>query len=91
MMNNAEDYVKYQYEMAELQGKTSAWSNVFDNGKASDEPDFYSGVFNRIEDNYLNSYSVDWQDKAFGGSALKQNHNVNIQTGFGQDSSIAQL
>lgn len=81
MMNNAEDYVKYQYEMAELQGKTSAWSNVFDNGKASDEPDFYSGVFNRIEDNYLNSYSVDWQDKAFGGSALKQNHNVNIQTG----------
>ncbi|MCH3992239.1 MAG: TonB-dependent receptor [Prevotella sp.] len=81
MMNNTEDYVKYQYEMAELQGKSSAWSNVFDNGKATDESDFYSGAFNRIADNYSNSYSVDWQNKAFGGSALKQNHNVNIQTG----------
>lgn len=33
MMSNAEDFVKYQYEMAELQGKTAVWSNVFDNGK----------------------------------------------------------
>jgi len=81
MMSNAEDYVKYQYEMAQLQGKTSAWSNVFDNGRATDEPDFYSGVYGRIADNYSNSYGVDWQNKVFGGSALKQSHNVNIQTG----------
>lgn len=40
MMSNAEDFVKYQYEMAELQGKTAVWSNVFDNGKGIDASDF---------------------------------------------------
>ena len=81
MMNNAENFVKYQYEMATLQGKSSAWSNVFDNAKATDESDFYTGAYGRIADNYANSYGVDWQNEVFGGSAMKQNHNVNIQTG----------
>ena len=44
MMSNTSDFVKYQYEMAALNGKTSIWSNVFDNGKATDEADFYTGV-----------------------------------------------
>ncbi len=81
MMNNAEDFVKYQYEMAELQGKTASWSSIFDNNKATDESDFYTGAYGRIEQNYANSYGVDWQDEVFGGSALKQSHNVNVQTG----------
>ena len=81
MMSNAADFVKYQYEMAALNGKASIWSNVFDNGKATDEADFYTGVYDRIESNYANAASLDWQDEVFGGSAFKQNHNINITTG----------
>ena len=81
MMSNAADFVKYQYEMAALNGKASIWSNVFDNGKATDEADFYTGVYGRIESNYANAASLDWQDEVFGGSAFKQNHNINITTG----------
>lgn len=81
MMSNAADFVKYQYEMAALNNKTSIWSSVFDNGKAVDESDFYTGVYDRINSNYANASSLDWQDEVFGGSALKQNHNINITTG----------
>ena len=81
MMSNAEDFVKYQYEMAELQGKTAVWSNVFDNGKGIDASDFYSGVYGRINSQYGDAYGIDWQDEVFGGSALTQNHNVNVSTG----------
>ena len=30
MVSNPEQYVKYQYEMAQLQGKTTQWSNTGD-------------------------------------------------------------
>lgn len=81
MMSNAEGFVKYQYEMAELQGKTAMWSNVFDNGRGIDASDFYSGVYGRINDRYANGDAIDWQNEVFGGSALTQSHNVNISTG----------
>ena len=81
VMRNAEDYVKYQYEMAELQGKTTQWSNVFDHSLGIDSPGFYTGVYGRIHDQYAGSYGLDWQDEVFGGSALTQNHNVNVSTG----------
>ena len=81
MVSNAESFVKYQYEMAELQGKTAMWSNVFDNGKGTDADDFYSGVYGRIDNLYGSSDAIDWQDEVFGGTALTQNHNVNITTG----------
>ncbi|WP_071147316.1 SusC/RagA family TonB-linked outer membrane protein [Bacteroides ihuae] len=81
MMSNVEDYVKYQYEMAELQGKTAMWSNVFDNGTGTDASDFYSGAYTRISNRYVGSDAIDWQDEVFGGSALTQSHNVNISTG----------
>lgn len=81
MMSNAEDFVKYQYEMAELQGKTAMWSNVFDNGKGVDAADFYTGVYGRINSLYADADAIDWQDELFGGSALTQSHNVNISTG----------
>lgn len=74
-------FVKYQYEMAELQGKTAVWSNVFDNGKGIDASDFYSGVYGRINSQYGDAYGIDWQNEVFGGSALTQNHNVNVSTG----------
>ncbi|MGY5355872.1 TonB-dependent receptor [Wenyingzhuangia sp. IMCC45467] len=81
MMSNAEDYVKYQYEMAELQGKTTQWSNVYDNSLGTDTPDFYTNAFDRIENRYRNGYGLDWQNKVFGGTALTQNHNLTVSTG----------
>ena len=57
------------------------WSNVFDNGKGIDASDFYSGVYGRINSQYGDAYGIDWQDEVFGGSALTQNHNVNVSTG----------
>ncbi len=81
MLQNAADYVAYQYEYSELNGKTSMWSVGYDDAYGVDQPDFYSGVYSRIASRYGDSYAVDWQDEAFGGSALTQNHNVSISTG----------
>lgn len=81
MMSNAQDFVTYQYEMAELQGKATQWSNVFDNSLGVDAPGFYTGAFGRISDRYATGSNIDWQDEVFGGSALTQNHNVSVSTG----------
>ncbi|MCD8029272.1 MAG: TonB-dependent receptor [Bacteroides sp.] len=81
MMANAEEFVKYQYELAELQGKTTQWSNVFDNSLGVDSPDFYTGAYGRISQRYGDDYAIDWQDEVFGGSVLTQTHNVSISTG----------
>lgn len=80
MLSNASDFVKYHYELAELQGKTPQWSNVFDNSKATNEPDFYTGVYSRINSRYAGAGSIDWQEELFGGSALTQSHNVSVST-----------
>jgi TonB-linked SusC/RagA family outer membrane protein len=81
LISNSEQYVKYQYELAVLQGKPSQWSNIFDNSLATNSPDFYTGAFKRISDRYGNSYAVDWQDKMLGGTGLTENHNVSVSTG----------
>lgn len=81
MMQNPADFVAYQYEMAELQGKTSLWAVGFDNAKGVDEDDFYTSVYGRIYDAYTGTYSEDWQDLTFGGHATTQNHNVSVTTG----------
>ncbi len=81
LISNSEQYVKYQYELAVLQGKPSQWSNIFDNSLATNSPDFYTGAFKRISDRYNNSYAVDWQDKMLGGTGLTENHNVSVSTG----------
>ena len=82
MMKNVRDYVGYQYELAELQGKINNWSTVYDDDYGVDMDDFYTGAFDRIASRYGNNpYSVDWQDEAFGGHATTQNHNVSISTG----------
>lgn len=80
VMSNAEDFVKYQYEMAVLQGGTTNFSTVFDN-VASDASDFYTGAYARMSDRYAGAQTLDWQDEVFGSSALTQNHNVNVSTG----------
>lgn len=81
MISNAEQYVKYQYEMAQLQGKTTQWSNVFDNSLGIDSPGFYTGAFNRISNRYASAPALDWQEKMLGGTGLTQNHNVNVSAG----------
>ncbi|PXV66251.1 TonB-linked SusC/RagA family outer membrane protein [Dysgonomonas alginatilytica] len=81
MISNAEGFVKYQYEMAELQGKVTQWSNVFDNSMGVDSPDFYTGAFNRINNRYRGGDVINWQDEVFGGSALTQSHNISVSTG----------
>lgn len=81
MMSNVGDFVKYQYEMAELQGKVTQWSNVFDNSMGVDAPDFYTGAFGRINERYTGGNAINWQDEVFGGSALTQNHNLSVSTG----------
>ncbi|MFA9186708.1 TonB-dependent receptor [Flavobacterium sp. FBOR7N2.3] len=81
MMSNPEDFVKYQYEMAVLQGKPAAWSNVFDNSLATDTPNFYTGAFDRINSRYASDYAIDWQKRMLGGSGYTQNQNVSVSTG----------
>jgi len=81
MLSNSEDYVKYQYELAQLGGKAAQWSNVFDNSLGTDSPGFYTGVYSRINSRYASAPSLDWQDKVFGGTGLTQNQNFNISAG----------
>ena len=81
LMSNVEDYVKYQYEFAEMTGITSSWSSFFDNGMATDVDGFYENAFARMHERYAGTQSIDWQDEVFGGYALTQSHNVNVTTG----------
>lgn len=81
LMSNVEDYVKYQYEFAEMTGITSSWSSFFDNGMATDADGFYENAFARMHERYAGTQSIDWQDEVFGGYALTQSHNVNVTTG----------
>ena len=81
MMSNAEQFTKYQYELAALQGGLANYSNVFDNSLGVDAPDFYTGAYGRIADRYAGTSTLDWQDEVFGGSALTQSHNVNVTAG----------
>ncbi len=81
MMSNAEDYVKYQYEMANLAGRTAQWSSYFNNDLSPDSPGFYNGVYNIIGQRYANAPTLDWQKKMLGGSGLTTNHNFNFSVG----------
>lgn len=81
LMSNVEDFVKYQYEFAELTGITPTWSAFYDDGMATDATGFYTGVYDRIHERYADASSIDWQDEVFGGYAMTQSHNVNISTG----------
>lgn len=81
MMANTEQFVKYQYEFAQLQNKMNAWSAVYDNGLPLDTPGFYAGAFNRISNRYNSAQALDWQEKMLGGTGMTQNQNVNFSTG----------
>lgn len=84
MMSNVRDYVGYQYELAELQGKTTTWATGFNDAHFDNDADWYGGIYDTMDQLYGSSadpYSVDWQDEAFGGNAITHNHNVSVSTG----------
>jgi len=81
MVSNAEQFVKYQYELAQLQNKATQWSNAFDNSLGTDTPGFYTGAFGRIRDRYGAASALDWQEKMLGGTGTTQNQNISISTG----------
>lgn len=81
MVSNAEQYVKYQYELAQLGGGATKWSNVFDNSLGTDSPGFYTDAFSRISNRYASAPTIDWQEKMLGGTGLTQNHNVSVSAG----------
>lgn len=74
-----EDYAKYQYEFQTLAGRETNWATYFGGDPAS--PDFYTGAYSRIGSEYGTREGIDWQDIVFGGSAINQNHNININGG----------
>lgn len=81
MVDNALDYVRYQYDFAANQNKLAMWTNAYNDRYATDNADFYTGAYGRIDDMYADSYGVDWQNETFGGTALTQNHNVSVTVG----------
>lgn len=74
-----EDYVKYQYEFQSLRGGQNEFANLF--GGDVNDPDFYTGAYSRIEQEYGNRAGIDWQDLVFGHTGVTQNHNVNVSGG----------
>lgn len=80
MIDNAEDFVKYQYEFQNLNSNMPNYALLYD-GRSTEDADFYPGVYSRIAQLYGNARAIDWQDEIFGGYALTQNHNVNISMG----------
>ena len=74
-----EDYVKYQYEFNTLRGSENSFANFF--GGDINAPDFYTGAYSRISQEYGNRAGIDWQDEVFGDTGIIQNHNINISGG----------
>ncbi|MDE5988097.1 MAG: TonB-dependent receptor [Duncaniella sp.] len=74
-----EDYVRYQYEYQALRGNLDSFTGIF--GGNINDPDFYTGAYSRIAENYRNRQAIDWQDEVFGKTGITQNHNVSITGG----------
>ena len=74
-----EDYVKYQYEFQALRGDESKFASLF--GGDVNAPDFYTGAYGRIAQDYGSREGIDWQDLVFGSTGLTQNHNVTVSGG----------
>ena len=81
VLTKADDFARYQYEIASLGSNPSLYSTFYDNMMDLDDASFYSGVYDRINSRYAGAQTIDWQDELFGGTALNQSHNVNIMTG----------
>lgn len=78
-MLGVEDYVKYQYEYQILRGQENNFASYF-GGNVTD-PNFFTGAYARIAQDYGNREGIDWQGLMFGSTAIMQNHNVSVSGG----------
>lgn len=78
-MLGVEDYVKYQYEYQILRGQENNFASYFGGNVA--DPNFFTGAYSRIAQDYGNREGIDWQGLMFGSTAIMQNHNVSISGG----------
>ncbi|MCA5003870.1 TonB-dependent receptor [Sphingobacterium sp. WQ 366] len=76
---NTEDFVKYQYELLSLAGRQTHFANLY--GGDATSPNFGSTVYSMINEKYASDPGLDWQEEVFGGTAVLQNHNVNVSGG----------
>lgn len=76
---NVPDYVRYQYEYDILRGDENSFAGIF--GGDINSPDFYTGAYNRINQEYGKRPGIDWQDEVFGNTGITQNHNVTVSGG----------
>lgn len=82
------DYVDYQYEYLMLRGMPmSQFTKNFGGGDYQD-PAFFTGAAQYINDTYSQTKPIDWQDVVFDGSALLQNHNVSVSGGTNKTGFI---
>lgn len=82
VMDNALAYTQYQYELIALRNNYGLFTQMYDdNYDYANDPTFYTGVYQRMNDLYGNSYALDMQEEGFGGSAVTQNHSLSISGG----------
>ena len=82
VMDNALEYTKYQYELIALRNNYGLFTQYYDdNYDYANDPTFFTGVYDRMNQRYGNSYALDMQDEGFGGSAVTQNHSLSISGG----------
>lgn len=82
VMDNALSYAQYQYELIALRNNYGLFTQYFDdNFDYANDPTFYTGVYDRMNNMYGDSYALDMQGEGFGGSAVTQNHSLSISGG----------
>ncbi len=81
VMDNALDYVNYQYEYNALRNSYSLFSLVYDDNYDVTDPSFFTGVYDRMNSLYGNSYALDMQEEGFGGTSITQNHSLSLSGG----------
>ena len=86
VMNNALNYVNYQYELIALRNNYGLFTQVYDNDfDYANDPAFYTGVYSRMNSLYGAGgpldYALNMQEEGFGGSAVTQNHSVSVTGG----------
>lgn len=86
VMDNALNYVNYQYELNALRNNYGLFTQVYDNDyDYANDPTFYTGVYDRMRSMYGAGgpldYALNMQEEGFGGSAVTQNHSVSVSGG----------
>ncbi|MCH5239825.1 MAG: TonB-dependent receptor [Muribaculaceae bacterium] len=85
VMDNALNYVNYQYELIALRNNYGLFTQVYDNNYDYSDPSFFTGVYGRMNSLYGAGgpldYALNMQKEGFGGSAVTQNHSVSITGG----------